>query len=52
MDDQDLTEIMQKLLIVMQRLDQKIAPMLEADGELFNKRYKKNDLFLKKMTYC
>ena len=23
----------------MQRLDQKIAPMLEADGELFNKRW-------------
>lgn len=39
MDDQELTESMQKLLIVMQRLDQKIAPMLEADGELFNKRY-------------
>lgn len=39
MDDQELTETMQKLLIVMQRLDQKIAPMLEADGELFNKRW-------------
>ncbi|KAF8394744.1 hypothetical protein HHK36_020961 [Tetracentron sinense] len=39
MDDQELTETMQKLLIVMQRLDQKIAPMLEADGEHFNKRY-------------
>ncbi|XP_020103387.1 5'-nucleotidase domain-containing protein 4 isoform X1 [Ananas comosus] len=39
MDDQELTESMQKLLIVMQRLDQKIAPMLEADGELFNKRW-------------
>lgn len=38
MDDQELTESIQKLLIVMQRLDQKIAPMLEADGELFNKR--------------
>jgi len=38
MDDQDLTESMQKLLIVMQRLDEKIAPMLEADGELFNSR--------------
>lgn len=38
LDDQDLSESMQKLLIVMQRLDQKIAPMLEADGELFNKR--------------
>ncbi|GJN37806.1 hypothetical protein PR202_gb26797 [Eleusine coracana subsp. coracana] len=39
MDDQDLTESMQKLLIVMQRLDEKIGPMLESDGELFNKRY-------------
>lgn len=38
MDDQDLTESMQKLLIVMQRLDEKIAPMLESDGALFNKR--------------
>ena len=38
MDDEELTESMQKLLIVMQRLDQKIAPMLEADGDLFNKR--------------
>lgn len=38
LDDEELTESMQKLLIVMQRLDQKIAPMLEADGELFNKR--------------
>lgn len=35
---QELTETMQKLLIVMQRLDEKIAPMLEADGEKFNKR--------------
>ncbi|XP_055959969.1 uncharacterized protein LOC126660700 isoform X2 [Mercurialis annua] len=34
MDDQELTESMRKLLIVMQRLDDKIAPMLEADGEL------------------
>ncbi|KAK3011962.1 hypothetical protein RJ639_012544 [Escallonia herrerae] len=39
MDDKDLTESIQKLLIVMQRLDQKIAPMLEADGEHFNRRY-------------
>ncbi|KAL0538085.1 hypothetical protein IC582_027080 [Cucumis melo] len=39
LDDEELTESMQKLLIVMQRLDQKIAPMLEADGELFNKRW-------------
>lgn len=39
MDDHELTESMQKLLIVMQRLDEKIGPMLESDGELFNKRY-------------
>ncbi|KAL3727894.1 hypothetical protein ACJRO7_032612 [Eucalyptus globulus] len=39
MDDQELTESMQKLLIVMQRLDNKIAPLLETDGELFNKRW-------------
>ncbi|XP_061343245.1 uncharacterized protein LOC133289349 [Gastrolobium bilobum] len=39
MNDEDLTESMQKLLIVMQRLDEKIAPMLEADGELFNLRW-------------
>ncbi|XP_021852907.2 uncharacterized protein [Spinacia oleracea] len=39
LDDQELTESMQKLLIVMQRLDEKIAPMLETDGELFNKRW-------------
>ncbi|CAD6213077.1 unnamed protein product [Miscanthus lutarioriparius] len=39
MDDQELMESMQKLLIVMQRLDEKIGPMLEADGELFNKRW-------------
>jgi len=39
MDDQELTESMQKLLIVMQRLDEKIGPVLESDGELFNKRW-------------
>ncbi|XP_075476411.1 uncharacterized protein LOC142517833 [Primulina tabacum] len=39
MDDKDLTESIQKLLIVMQRLDDKIGPMLEGDGELFNKRW-------------
>ena len=39
MNDQELTESMQKLLIVMQRLDEKIVPLLESDGELFNKRY-------------
>ncbi|KAE9455037.1 hypothetical protein C3L33_13071, partial [Rhododendron williamsianum] len=38
MDDQELTESIQRLLIVMQRLDQKIAPLLEADGEHFNRR--------------
>ncbi|KAK1292658.1 hypothetical protein QJS10_CPB17g00869 [Acorus calamus] len=39
LDDLELTESMQKLLIVMQRLDDKIAPMLLADGEHFNKRW-------------
>ncbi|XP_077232694.1 uncharacterized protein LOC143870068 isoform X2 [Tasmannia lanceolata] len=39
MGDQELTESMQKLLIVMQRLDHKIAPLLEADGEHFNRRW-------------
>uniref|UniRef100_A0A1D1YCH6 Cytosolic purine 5'-nucleotidase n=1 Tax=Anthurium amnicola TaxID=1678845 RepID=A0A1D1YCH6_9ARAE len=39
MDDQELTETMQRLLIVMQRLDQKIAPMLEEDGKHFNSRW-------------
>lgn len=38
MDDKELTESVQKLLIVMQRLDEKIAPMLEEDGEHFSKR--------------
>ncbi|CAN6847624.1 unnamed protein product [Brassica oleracea] len=37
--DQELTETMQKLLIVMQRLDDKIGLILESDGELFNKRW-------------
>ncbi|KAF5806246.1 putative 5'-nucleotidase [Helianthus annuus] len=39
MDDKELTESVQKLLIVMQRLDEKIAPMLEQDGEHFSKRW-------------
>lgn len=39
LDDKELTDSMQKLLIVMQRLDEKIGPMLESDGELFNKRW-------------
>lgn len=39
MEDNELTESMQKLLLVMQRLDQKIGPMLDEDGELFNKRW-------------
>lgn len=38
MDDKELIESIQKLLIVMQGLDDKIAPLLESDGELFNKR--------------
>ncbi|KAL9237571.1 hypothetical protein vseg_012103 [Gypsophila vaccaria] len=39
LDDQELTESLQKLLIVMQKLDEKIAPMLDSDGELFNQRW-------------
>ncbi|GER31471.1 cytosolic purine 5-nucleotidase [Striga asiatica] len=39
MDDKELSESIQKLLIVMQRLDQKIGPMMESDGELFNQRW-------------
>ncbi|XP_071701782.1 uncharacterized protein [Rutidosis leptorrhynchoides] len=39
MEDKELTENVQKLLIVMQRLDEKIAPMLEEDGEHFSKRW-------------
>ncbi|XP_057865911.2 uncharacterized protein LOC131073494 isoform X2 [Cryptomeria japonica] len=39
MNEQELTENMQKLLIVMEELDKNIAPMLEADGEHFNKRW-------------
>ena len=39
MDDRELAENMQKLLVLMSRLDQKIAPMLDADGEYFNQRY-------------
>ncbi|MQM06308.1 hypothetical protein Taro_039128 [Colocasia esculenta] len=39
MDDQELTETMQKLLIVMQRLDEKIGPMLDEDGKHFNTRW-------------
>ncbi|GFP83077.1 cytosolic purine 5'-nucleotidase [Phtheirospermum japonicum] len=39
MDDKELNESIQKLLIVMQRLDQKIAPVMESDGELFNRRW-------------
>ncbi|WVZ20961.1 hypothetical protein V8G54_008283 [Vigna mungo] len=37
MDNENLSQSMQKLLVVMQILDGKIAPMLEADGALFNK---------------
>ncbi|CAH8363969.1 unnamed protein product [Eruca vesicaria subsp. sativa] len=44
--DQELAETMQKLLIVMQRLD-KICLMLVSDGELFNKTF----LLLKGTNY-
>ncbi|BBN07446.1 hypothetical protein MPTK1_4g03850 [Marchantia polymorpha subsp. ruderalis] len=39
MDGEVLAEYMQKLLVLMGRLDQKIAPMLEADGQFFNPRW-------------
>lgn len=39
MDERELAENMQKLLVLMSRLDQRIAPMLDADGEYFNQRY-------------
>lgn len=39
MDDRELIESMTKLLIVMRRLDRKIAPLMESDGELFSKRW-------------
>lgn len=39
MDERELAENMQKMLLIMRRLDQKIAPMLEADGKHFNKRW-------------
>ena len=38
MEDKELTESIQRLLVVMQRLDAKIAPLLERDGEHFNRR--------------
>lgn len=38
MEDKELTERIQRLLVVMQRLDAKIAPLLEIDGEHFNRR--------------
>ncbi|XP_051127846.1 uncharacterized protein LOC127249189 [Andrographis paniculata] len=39
MDDRELTGSIQKLLIVMQRLDRKIAPLMESDGNVFNNRW-------------
>ncbi|KAL2630442.1 hypothetical protein R1flu_015128 [Riccia fluitans] len=39
MDGELLAEYMQKLLVLMGRLDQRIAPMLEADGQFFNPRW-------------
>lgn len=39
MDERELADNMQKMLLIMRRLDQKIAPMLEADGKHFNKRW-------------
>ncbi|KAI6692847.1 hypothetical protein NL676_020557 [Syzygium grande] len=48
--EQELTESMQKLLTVMQRLDEKIAPLLETDGELFNRRYA--DIYTSRVSNC
>eukprot|EP00250_Pteridium_aquilinum_P031258 c43316_g1_i1 orf=188-2182(+) len=39
MDERELADNMQNMLLIMRRLDQKIAPMLEADGKHFNKRW-------------
>ncbi|KAI5077933.1 hypothetical protein GOP47_0007757 [Adiantum capillus-veneris] len=39
LDEKELAENMQKMLLIMRQLDRKIAPMLEADGEHFNKRW-------------
>ncbi|KAL3688341.1 hypothetical protein R1sor_014650 [Riccia sorocarpa] len=39
MDGDSLADHMQKLLLLMGRLDQRIAPMLEADGQFFNPRW-------------
>ncbi|XP_051126621.1 uncharacterized protein LOC127248364 [Andrographis paniculata] len=39
MDERELAGSMRKLLIVMKRLDREIAPLMESDGELFNKRW-------------
>lgn len=39
MDERKLADYMRKMLLLMQRLDQEIAPMLEADGKYFNKRW-------------
>lgn len=39
MDGGDLSDCMEKLLVLMRKLDQKIAPMLEADGHHFNLRW-------------
>ncbi|KAL1807496.1 hypothetical protein ACET3Z_024486 [Daucus carota] len=39
MEDHKLNESIQRLLVVMQRLDAKIAPLLERDGEHFNRRW-------------
>ncbi|KAH7294524.1 hypothetical protein KP509_27G004400 [Ceratopteris richardii] len=39
LSENELAENMHKMLLIMQHLDKKIAPMLEADGEHFNKRW-------------
>lgn len=39
MGERELADNMQKMLIIMKRLDQEIAPMLELDGKFFNERW-------------
>jgi hypothetical protein len=36
--EKELTRQMTTLLLLMEQLDKKIVPMLELDGEYFNKR--------------
>ena len=38
LSEKELTKQMTTLLLLMEQLDKKIVPMLEVDGEYFNKR--------------